>query len=276
MIIWGMIEPHFLHVREISFGVDVSFPEPIVVLHLSDPHFPRQKGKLKRFFKELAQLEPDLIVITGDLTEDEGGVEALVEAVSGLRSRYGIFAVPGNHDYSSYSILESLLFPFGWKGKEVRKNSIERMASALGETSCRLLRNQSVDLQHGKLRIQLIGLDDPVTGRARPEQVPLDLEADLRILLSHSLDILPHYAEGGIHLALSGHTHGGQINLPFYGPPPLPYHSKLGRQYIGGASRFQKTWTHTSRGLGVGRFVYKMRFFCPPEATLIKIFNNQD
>jgi uncharacterized protein len=208
---------------------------------------------------------PDLIVLTGDFVS--GATKILWTAYGGfkqhhadycmqelgrLRAPLGTFAVLGNHDF--------------WSGKAVA----EKIVRDLEGIGVRVLRNEAVRLQRGSQSLHLVGVDDyweDSYDLVRALQgVP---EHSLRILLSHNPDVNEHIdvLRKPIDLILSGHTHGGQIVLPYVGAPYLP--SPFGQKYRAGLVSDGDRRTYVSRGLGV--FFAPVRLNCPPEVTVMTL-----
>lgn len=140
----------------------------------------------------------DIVVITGDMvTSGVAFHEDIAELVGALRGRDGVYVIMGNHDY------------FG-EG--------EPLVSLLKARSARVLRNEGVTLERDGAKLFLAGIDDRWTKRAnidaaledRPEGVPT-------VLLAHDPEEFPSAVERNVELVLSGHTHGGQIAMPFLG-----------------------------------------------------------
>jgi len=275
LILWMVwFEPGWLKLRVIPLELGFKSKRPLKILHLSDTHFPLQLKVLRRFFKQLEAVKPDLVVITGDLIEYDAGISVCAEAVKSLNSRLGTYAVLGNHDHFSYGLFSSWKFALGMDVRSIdgdNPNDTARLKRELKDAGCRVLENENLILEHEGQSICLIGLDDPVTRQADVAKAFEGAEpADLRVLLAHSVDVLPIVGEKGVHLTLSGHTHGGQLGVPFYGALPMRRHCRLGRRYVAGLHRYGATITHTSRGLGVGRF-FRFRFLCRPEASILEI-----
>lgn len=172
--------------------------EGFSIAHLSDLHIgaltPEAWGH--RWVRAANAFNADIAVVTGDMVTS-GTVfhEDIARVVSGLRAREGVFVSMGNHDY------------FG-EG--------EPLVTLLGESGARVLRNEGVMLTRGDARLYLAAIDDTWTRRAdldltlaaRPEGVPC-------VLLAHDPEMFPKAAARGVDVTLSGHTHGGQIAVPF-------------------------------------------------------------
>ncbi|MBI4549843.1 MAG: metallophosphoesterase [Candidatus Omnitrophica bacterium] len=275
LVVWSfVVEPRWLRIRKVPIRLKTPLKRPVTVLHLSDSHFPLHLKTLRRFFRTVSGLKPDFIFLTGDLIENNDGIEECAEAVSQLRAPGGVYAVLGNHDHYDYTGKEIVGFLLTAVGRYVtpqKKNDVERLKKRLQESGCRVLVNENVTLLTEGEEISLIGLDDPVTRKADIERAFQNLNgAAARILLTHTIDVLPRLNGHRVDLALGGHTHGGQVALPFLGPLPLYSHSKMGRKFIAGLNHYRDTVTYTSRGVGEGRF-FSFRLFCRPEAVWYEI-----
>ncbi len=221
----------------------------LTLVHLSDPHVVRIGARERRAIEVINAARPDLIVISGDLTR-QGVRREDVEAFFGaLRSRYGTYAVWGNHDY--------------WD-----KVATTWGADALSRSGVVLLRNSSVRLPLPGRPIVLAGIDDPVTGRDNlrkaMEGVP---RKDVCILLSHSPEVAPTLGNWDIDLVFAGHTHGGQVRLPVLGAPYVPPGTRAyveGWFDVAGGARL-----HVSQGLGWSYL--PIRFFCRPRIDVITL-----
>lgn len=220
--------------------------EGFKIVQLSDLHFlPHTPLSLiQRAVERVRSLQPDLVVLTGDyVTHEAETIFGLTDVLGDLDARYGVFAILGNHDARA--------------GKQVISRAIE-------ETGITVLQNKGVtfDVGHGQLLVA--GVEDCIWGQPDLAAALAHQPADaLTVLLAHEPDVIDEFSnEGRIDLQLSGHTHGGQIRLPFWGTPVLP---KLGKKYVHGLHRVNGAWVYTNRGIGmVGMPV---RFSCPPEVT---------
>ena len=186
-------------------------------------------------------LEPDIVALTGDfVTRSRNYIEPMAEILGALRAREGVFAVLGNHDF---------------------RVGAEHIAAALDHNGIDVLRNRHVTIRRRGQRFCLAGIDDflyradlPRAVRGIPAGMPT-------VLLSHNPGIIEDAADLSINLVLSGHTHGGQVRLPFvgcvYGRSESKMRFKKGRDSLGG------TQIYVSRGLGM--VVLPVRYGCPSE-----------
>ena len=195
------------------------------------------------------QLEPDLIAVTGDFVNSnpERYAHVLIQTLSNLIAIDAIVAVLGNHDhYSEPDIIREVL-------KE--SNIIE-------------LSNRVYPIQRNSSYLYFAGVDDHLTNKDDLERVIDQIPAgSSAILLAHE----PDYADissksGTFDLQLSGHSHGGQICLPYFGSLYLP---RYGRKYSSGIYRINGMVLYTNRGLGTSWLPF--RYNCPPEIALFTL-----
>lgn len=215
------------------------------LVHLTDLHYgnPHSDFLFREMLEITRELAPDLIAITGDfVVRTSREVAPCIRYVRELSARHGILAVLGDHDYGP-----------------VVRHPITGLVPALQEIGIRLLRNDALELPGG---LRIAGVD-PTTGKVK--------EADLRkalrsisqpphLLLAHSPDIITQASIHEVPVVLCGHTHGGQVVMPFYGPPVT--HTRVGRRYASGWSELKGTRMYTGRGLGSH---FSLRFLCRPE-----------
>jgi predicted MPP superfamily phosphohydrolase len=237
------------------------------IVQLSDIHSSLIVGR--DHIAEAAELamsqKPDVIVLTGDFISGKtkfgsGSVgkferkylDRCIEAFSFLKAPMGLYGVLGNHDF--------------WSGDEAVTMITKEFERHLGVT---WLRNRHVMLEKGKDRLALLGVDDYWETTCSLEKAYKGLdENQAKILLSHNPDINEViHSSMKIDLILSGHTHGGQVVMPFIGMPFMP--SPFGQKYREGLIRDRDQQTYITRG--VGHLVAPVRYNCPPEVTLIKL-----
>jgi predicted MPP superfamily phosphohydrolase len=191
---------------------------------------------------ELAnQLEPDLVVLTGDfVTYSRAYVEPTAAMLGHLRARYGVFAVLGNHDF---------------------RVGGDQVACALRRERIEVLRNRHTAVRRRGQALYVAGIDDfgygadlPRALRGIPPGAPI-------VLLAHNPRIIRPAARNGVSLVLAGHTHGGQVNLPLVGT--IYGRSPEGMRFKIGWDRLGPTQIYVSRGIGT--VVLPVRVRCPAE-----------
>jgi uncharacterized protein len=277
-------------------------PGGITILHLSDFHF-RAGGRIQARKIALAQRllageRYDLVILTGDLIHDAAGFSQALELVGSLSPRLGGFFCPGNHDYSEYSVWG--VFGHTWRDGErtpraapaefigaVRKlgdfarkvlrnelvrlpvafNDVPAMNAELTSQGLAPLVNQAVRIEAGGVDLWVAGVDDLTEGRpdlaAALAGVP---EGALLLLLAHNPDVWLDPLVERADLVLSGHTHGGQVRLPWVGAAHTQG-THLSRRRPAGWFRRGRTRMFVSRGLGES---IPLRLGVRPQIALIR------
>ncbi|WP_214367446.1 metallophosphoesterase [Pseudonocardia sp. H11422] len=259
--------------REATLPVLAPGTRPLRILHVSDLHMMPGQASKQRWVAELAALEPDLVVNTGDNLSHARAVPSVVAALGPLLERPGLF-VFGSNDYFGPTPKNPLRYlrpterrihgePLPWR--DLRAALIERGWADATHTR--------VALDVDGIRVATAGVDDPHLGLDRYERIAGGPggDADLRLGLTHSPEprVLDAFAADGYDLVLAGHTHGGQVRVPGVGA--LVTNCGLDRSRARGASRWgAHTWLHVSAGLGTSPFA-PVRFACPPEAGLLTL-----
>ena len=268
--IWAfLIEPRWYRLRKVTIRGQKKLKKPITILHLSDIHFVKNEGSKRPFFQKLSMLNPDLIFLTGDIIDNDEGIDTAARVISGLRARYGTFLVLGNHEYYDYHVLDNIRYHLGLGKTSIHRNNVPRFISEMKRIGVHVLINESTRLQVHGTEVLIGGTDDPVTQKVDFERALHGLgPGTLNILLIHHLDGILKLSHHGVDLAFAGHTHGGQIRLPILGP--LVCETKLGRHYVEGLHDYKGTTAFVSRGMGAGRALTP-RFACRPEAIWFEV-----
>lgn len=264
-------EPYRYQLNEQSVTVEgYDFP-PLRVLQLSDFHFVAGDERRLRFLHDLAQtIEPvDLILITGDLIDVDSGIDICLQALAPFEARYGIYAVFGNHDYY-FVPLQHRAYLFDRPSENVRQpNDIARLAAGLEELGIKVLQNQRVEIDLPGCPLTIAGIDDPYLGRDDVAQTFAGYQkAGPCLVLSHTPDCYEQLLDYQVDMVFSGHTHGGQVCLPGWGP--LITCIRAPRVFAQGLHQMNGTLFHNSRGLGASPQT-SFRLFCPPEANLFTV-----
>jgi predicted MPP superfamily phosphohydrolase len=194
--------------------------------------------------------EPDLVAVTGDLVADDAtGFSHVLDALGSLSAPHGVYAVPGNHDH---------IVGIGRWHRDVRQ-----------QRAVTDLTNRALVLDVGGARLCVAGVDDLSSGRPDLGVLPPPEERDFTLLLAHD----PDQAEkarrvcDAVDLIVSGHTHGGQVRLPWVGAIRNP--SRHDDLYEEGLRRRPWTQVYTSRGVGTVHI--PVRFLCRPEVALLTL-----
>jgi predicted MPP superfamily phosphohydrolase len=215
-------------------------------IHLGDG---LDRARLETIVARVNEQRPDLIAITGDFVSRDAARHApdLAAALRNLSAPDGVVAVLGNHDYSGGPV-------------PIRR--------ALAASGIRELGNAVSTLRRGAARLHIAGADDVMARKARLDLVLSALPAEgAAILLVHEPDFADiSAATGRFDLQLSGHSHGGQVVLPFHGPLILP---SLAVRYPSGCYRVGSMLQYTTRGVGAS--FLRVRFNCRPEITVLTL-----
>jgi uncharacterized protein len=252
------VEPDEVEVKETEIKLPRLSPKfsGYRVVQFSDLHMGgwMDGGRLRKVVDLVKKQQPDLVVITGDFfngpvwNEDlTHAAEELVVEFSQLTADVTTLGVLGNHDYWS-------------DAGEARK--------ALKRSGVIEIGNKFYSLERDGEQLHIAGVDDIWYGHDNLDEVLSTLpETGAAILLAHEPDFADKSAgTGRFDLQLSGHSHGGQIVLPFIGAPVLP---QLGKKYPSGLYKVGDMWQYTNRGVGMADL--PIRFNCLPEITVFTL-----
>ncbi|MBE0410041.1 MAG: metallophosphoesterase [Anaerolineales bacterium] len=221
------------------------------IVQISDIHIGTwiNRSRLSGIIDLVNEFEPDLVAITGDFVtfDPHRFFKDLSENLMKLSPRDASVAVLGNHDH--------------WTDAGV-------IREVLHNSSIIDLSNKVITLHRGNTTLHIAGVDDTIEGLDRldlvQQQIPKDEAA---ILLVHEPDLADYSAATGkFGLQLSGHSHGGQIQIPFIGPPLLPPH---GQKYPSGLYQINGMSLYTNRGVGTA--FLQLRWNCPPEISIFTL-----
>lgn len=280
-IAWGLMEARAYTVRSRTVPVLEPGEPDIRVLHLSDLHVtPMQRRKLA-WVRSLASWEPDLVVATGDFLSHADAVNPVLDALDPLLERPGVF-VRGSNDYYAPRPLNPLAYFGGPSTVRSAPRELPTAALTQGLTSRGWL---DLDNARGVLtvagrQVTFVGLDDPHIGR--DEMPPATPErGDLHMGVTHApyARALAALRADGAQLLLAGHTHGGQVCVPFYGA--LVTNCDLDTGRVKGVHGWpgerpdapggeDSVWLHVCAGAGTSPYA-PVRFACRPEAVLLTL-----
>ncbi|RXT06480.1 metallophosphoesterase [Ammoniphilus sp. CFH 90114] len=249
--VWG--ERFWFKVNEVTLTFP-DLPKPIDglrIVHFSDLHVDHffSSSHIEALVELIQQQKADLICFTGDLMDEDGSnLLPSVAALADLEAPLGKFAVVGNHDY---------------------RTDISEVMKALEHTHFQVLMNQHHLFEvHGQ-KFALAGVDDALRGRPDLAQALDGLDSNVfTILLSHVPDYALITKEYPVHLQLSGHSHGGQIRLPFIGPVLTPRGAKY---FVDGHVHVPESHLQLYVNRGVGTTILPVRFLCRPEVTVLNL-----
>ena len=253
-----LVEPRLVKVESVKLKLRRLTPgfSGIRMMQISDIHMGgwMNTERLQNVVALIVDQKPDLILFTGDFligrtydANTEQAVHDLITILGPVADSIPSYAILGNHDY--------------WINPEAVRGMLH---------SCNILdlTNRAFTLTRGVEKLHICGVDD-----VWEDHVLAQIGDDgAAILMAHE----PDYADvsaftGRFDLQVSGHSHGGQVVLPFIGPPILPH---LGRKYPSGLYQVGNMYQYTNRGVGMGRI--PIRFNCPPEITVFTLNSEKD
>ncbi|MDQ1017438.1 metallophosphoesterase [Streptomyces afghaniensis] len=279
-------EARSFRLRRVTVPVLPSGMRPLRVLQVSDIHMVSGQRKKQRWLRSLAGLRPDFVINTGDNLSDSEGIPEVLDALGPLMEFPGAY-VFGSNDYYGPRFRNPALYLWekvqGRHGLNGNPPAVgvdhipwEDMRDAFDAAGWLNLTNTRGTLKIDGVSLELTGLDDPHIKRDRYEQVaggPSD-SADFSMGVVHApyLRTLDAFTADGYPLVLAGHTHGGQLCIPFYGA--LVTNCDLDTDRVKGLSTHtaegRTSYLHVSAGCGTNRYT-PVRFACPPEATLLTL-----
>ena len=206
------------------------------IVHFTDTHHKGDARYLRRVVARINELDGDFVCFTGDLVEDAAYLDETLDILSGIRKP--MFGVPGNHDYWSQS-------PFA------------PIRACFEATGGRWLVDETCEAPGGGLTL---------VGRAERSVQVMPVPEGPTLFLTHYPETVNEYRDRQFVLALAGHSHGGQVRIPFYGPLIVP----------GGCGPYDMGLYDTPQGplfvsAGIGTWYVKLRLFCPPDVAVIEI-----
>lgn len=228
----------------------------IKIVQFSDTHlgFQYNLNQFEKLVKKINNLKPDLIFFTGDLIDEPNKypeINQLVPILQQLKAPLGQYCIFGNHDHGGY-------------GSDIYRNIMET-------SNFTVLLNESkpIKLKNGS-KIYLIGIDDAMLGqpdlKLALNQVPNNM---FKLLLSHAPDLAETAVQYQIHWQLSGHSHGGQVKIPFVGALVTPPFARVYTEGLYTIGESSPLTLYVNRGIGTTRLPF--RFMARPELTIFTL-----
>ncbi|HEX6257714.1 MAG TPA: metallophosphoesterase [Euzebyales bacterium] len=273
---WGLIERRWFVLRHGTLPV-LSGPDAstLRILHLSDLHLVPDDRRMARFVRGSLAHGPDLAVVTGDILGHHDAIDDAVDLLATISADRPAIAVLGSNDRHEPVVRNPLRYFAGPTRRHPGTPlDTERLVVGLKEAGWHVLRNERITVPTSAGEIDVVGLDDPHIGADSPEQIdwappPDPLPLRLGVVHSPYTDVVDRFADEGFGLTLAGHTHGGQVRVPFVGA--LVDNCDLPLHMARGATRYaDHMWLHVSAGLGTSRFA-PVRFACRPEASILDL-----
>ena len=248
------IEPGLLRTTSVEFPHAAVTPalDGVKIVFVSDLHIRHnEQKKLQQLVNKINQLKPDLILLGGDFVNGTGNsmeITLLLKELQQLSAPLGVYAVPGNHEY---------------------RRGFDDIYSAFCNSSIRMLIDQNVSLRTAKGgTINLIGLNYQINPAHRQDTERLKKlfsGNDFNLIFTHTPEDF-EYLNSQAHLTLAGHTHGGQVNIPFFGSIINP---AFGRDLNYGIKKSGSKTMFVSSGISSAYL--PCRLAAPPEIVVITL-----
>ncbi len=245
-----MVEEHTVHLSRLPDAF-----RGMRIVQVSDFHYAEYTEPyfIREVVDRINKLRPDMVVLIGDFISFGPMPKAFArrcmphcaQILTAIQCPLR-YATLGNHDY--------------YAGPHF-------VTGCLQDHGFPVLSNRAIALERDGQRLWLAGLGSACEHRSDPARaIPAAVAKEPVILLAHEPDILPDIARYNVDLMLSGHTHGGQVRLPFVPPLHLPIY---GKKFVEGWFRCGPTQLYVNRGIGTTGLPF--RFDCPPEITVITL-----
>lgn len=255
------VEPAMLHIHK-EFIASNTIPSTFnnfKIAQFSDTHvgFHYTLDQLSGLVNKVNKQKPDLIVFTGDLIDEPQSYRAnqqLIHVLRNLDAKYGKFWIYGNHDHGGY-------------GTDIVRNIME-------EADFQLLKNSHIFIEREQDKIILAGVDDAILGKPDLNETLKNADPNLfTLLLAHEPDYADITMNFPVNIQLSGHSHGGQVRLPYIGHLYTPRYAE---KYVQGKYAFNNGdfTLYVSKGVGTTRLPF--RFLCKPEINIFTLISNQE
>lgn len=242
------VEPYWLSVRNVEIK-SAKLPKdakPIRIVHISDIHSDAKTRLEEKLPSAIAEQKPDLIVFSGDSLNSPEGLPIFRKCITEIAKIAPTFVVRGNWD------------DWYWSKQDL-----------FGETGVKELNAKAERIEINGVPLWLSGVFVNSENKTSEvlQQIPKN---EFSVFLFHYPDQIQKVSDAEIDLYCAGHTHGGQVAMPFYGA--LVTLSKYGKKYEGGTYQVNKTWLNVNRGIGMeGGNAPRVRFCARPEITVIDI-----
>lgn len=220
------------------------------IVQISDLHNAEFGHDNRKLLKKISELEPDIIVITGDIVDsNHTDIKTSISFVKQAVLISDVYYVTGNHEY--------------W----LTKDEQAELFNGIEQTGAVILNNESINISVGESGFCLIGLDDNSLSNGTLDHLISEIDDDkLSVVLAHEPQYLSKYASTGCDLVLTGHAHGGQFILPFVGAIVAPDQGFF-PEYTSGKHQEKETTMYISRGLG--NSIIPVRLFNDPEIVCV-------
>ncbi len=228
-------------------------------IQISDLHFTdkTKESRIDQISKAIKSQSPAAVFLTGDLVTDETGVEKAAELAEKISKDYPLYIIFGNWDYWAMDY------------------KVEEFKARLETAGAKVLVNDAAVIASGTEKLNILGVKDPYTSGElkndieKAEKKLNENDKSCRLLLAHSPNIIKEAVNKNIDLVLVGHTHGGQVYIPFLTKYIVPMKRAAGQGFVKGLYEVDGTQMYVNRGIGLS--VLPFRFLVPPEVTVFTL-----
>lgn len=251
------IEPKLMRVKDYGTIIDKGEGKELKIVQFSDTQLGElfSLEQLEKVVEKINSTEPDIVVFTGDLIDNASQYEEIskiADVLSKINCKIGKYAVYGNHDYG---------------GGAVRYYDL-----IMEQSGFKVLKNSSEYIKVEDTNIRIFGADEKLMGGYNAEETMHGInESDINLLILHEPDLIDDFKDYPIDLALAGHSHGGQVYIPFYGPI---INNVLSEKYNKGFYQLnneRKTKLYVNTGLGNTKLRPRLGNIPEVTAFIIKI-----
>ncbi len=269
--------PMAYQIREHSLSILPKGVENLRILHFSDLHLTPRRNRLITDIKSWAKLKPDLVISTGDLIAHNDGIDPLIKALGALLDIPGLF-VFGSNDYYGPRFKNPLSYLLPDKGERKLGTKLDSLtlSKMLSQGNWQNLNHKKIIIKLKNIVIEARGVDDAHLDLDDYSKVAGVVEkgVDISIGITHApyKRVLKSMAQDNVNMILAGHTHGGQVRIPWFGGSrALTTNCDLDTWRASGLTKVKnEPWLNVSAGMGYNPYA-PFRFFCPPEISLITL-----
>lgn len=249
------IEPKWIRVKKHTVTLDNPNGQAIKIVQFSDTQLGEffSTKQLEEVVDKINKTSPDIVVFTGDLIDNASNytdIDKVSKILSKIKAPNGKYAIYGNHDYGG--------------------GAVRYYNSIMTDAGFKVLKNSSTALKIGSINLKIFGTDDRLMGGYDMNSTIKGISSDdINLLLIHEPDLIDDFKDYPIDLAFAGHSHGGQVRIPIYGPLKKVI---LAEKYTHGLYTLEnkrKTKLYVNTGLGNTRLPF--RFGNIPEITVFTI-----
>lgn len=267
-IAYGVAEARMHRINRYEFPILPKGARPITILQVSDLHLRLTTKRLIAFLRSLDSDEYDVVLATGDLLGSPEAMPLCTTLLNRLRGRVGRYFVFGSSDYYAPKFKNYLDYFLKRRRVSTRRNPTERFRDGLKREGWIEMTNRTLIGDFNGTTLQLTGLDDPYLHRDDRSLLRRETQTQVAICVVHDPAPYDEALAAGFDLVVAGHTHGGQVRIPFIGA--VVTNSTLPTSLAKGAHKIDDGWLFVSPGLGTGKYA-PFRFLSPPEASVLEL-----